>query len=78
MTHKEYSEIIDKALSDYCSRGGSLLDIALNLASKEYVYEYDKVLPEDIKSNLSDKAYQAMNKNEDLPEGIRLIQANFR
>ncbi|MDF2951595.1 MAG: hypothetical protein K0S18_1178 [Anaerocolumna sp.] len=77
MTHKEYKQIISDAIIEYCNNGGSLLNIALNQARKEYIYEFDYLLPEDDKQSLIDKAHQAMQKNKDLPKGIRLIKVKF-
>lgn len=77
MTYDEYKKIINDAVSDYCHRGGSIINVALNTANKEYVYEYDEEMPEDMKLRLTDKAYQAMSRSEDLPSGIRLVRVNF-
>ncbi len=78
MSYGEYKKIISDALSEYCNDGGSLLNIALNHIKKEYVYEFDGNFPEDTKSNLIDKAHQAMQKGRELPEGIRLTKVIFR
>lgn len=78
MSYAEYKKIISDALSEYCSSGGSLLNIALNYIKKEYVYEFDGDYPEDTKSYLIDKAHQAMQKGRELPEGIRLTKVIFR
>ncbi len=77
MTQKEYKKIIKEALLDYCNHVGSILHIALDRVKKEYIYEFDKALPEDIKNNLIDKAYQAMKNGDDLPKGIRLKKVIF-
>lgn len=77
MTHKEYRQIIGDAIKEYCNNGGSLLNIALNHSRKEYIYEFDKFLPEDEKKILLDKAHQAMQKDKDLPPGIRLVKVIF-
>lgn len=78
MTYTEYKKIISDALTEYCSKGGSLLNIALDNIKKEYIYEFDHLYPEDTKKNLIDKAYQAMRIGKDLPSGIRLAKVNFR
>lgn len=78
MSYNEYKKIISDALSEYCNGGGSLLNIALNHIKKEYVYEFDCDYPEDMKSNLIDKAHQAMQKGWELPEGIRLAKVIFK
>lgn len=78
MTHSEYKKIISDALIDYCNSGGSLLHIALNVANKEYIYEFDESLPEDMKKILIDKAYQAMRRGYDLPKGIHLVKVIFK
>ncbi len=78
MTYDEYKQIISEALSEYCVNGGSILNIALNTANKEYIYEFDSGLPEDTKKKLIDRAHQAMGRCEDLPEGIRLLRVDFK
>jgi hypothetical protein len=78
MSYGEYKRIISEALKEYCGNGGSLLNIALNHIRKEYVYEFDTDLPEDIKSNMIDKAHQAMQKGKELPQGIRLTKVIFK
>lgn len=77
MTYKEYKKIISDAIINYCNDGGSLLNIALNNTKKEYIYEFDNLLPEDAKKRLIDKAHQAMQKDSDLPQGIRLVKVIF-
>ncbi|MDF2474239.1 MAG: hypothetical protein K0R21_2021 [Anaerocolumna sp.] len=77
MTYKEYKQIISDAIIEYCNNGGSLLNIALNNTRKEYIYDFDYFLPEDQKQILIDKAHQAMQKDKDLPEGIRLKKVIF-
>lgn len=78
MTYDEYKKIISDAIADYCNGGGSLLNIALNIANKEYIYTFDSMLPEDGKQKLIDKAHQAMQKGHDLPKGIRLVKVVFK
>ncbi len=78
MTYEEYKKIISDALSEYCNNGGSLLNIALDNIKKEYVYEFDALYAEDTRKNLIDKAYQAMQKEKELPEGIRLSKVIFK
>lgn len=78
MTYDEYKLIINEAISEYCSNGGSLLNIALNNPLREYIYEFDEILSEDVKNKLIDKAHQAMQKEEDLPLGVRLIKVVFK
>ncbi len=78
MSYAEYKKIISEALREYCNSGGSLLNIALNNIKKEYVYEFEKVYPEDMKKYLIDKAHQAMQKGRELPEGIRLTKVIFK
>ena len=78
MTYEEYRKIICDALSKHCKEGGSIVNVALNNTCKEYIYEFDKGLPEDTKKMLIDKAHQAMNRGESLPEGIRLMEVNFK
>jgi hypothetical protein len=77
MSYAEYKKIISDAVIEYCKNGGSLLSIALNYIKKEFVYEFDENFPEDIKSNLIDKAYQAIQNGKELPEGIRLSKVIF-
>lgn len=74
MTYYEYKKVITDALNEYCNRGGSLLNIALNDILKEYIYEFDEQLPEDTKKNLIDKAHQAMHQGKELPRGIHLVK----
>ena len=78
MKYNDYRKIITEAINEYCTNGGSLLNIALNDVNKEYIYEFSEEFPEDIKKNLIDKAHQAMRKNIDLPEGIKLIKVIFK
>jgi len=78
MTYEECKKIISNAVADYCNSGGSLLNIALNVANKEYIYTFDHKLPEDVKQKLIDKAHQAMQKGHDLPKGIRLVKVIFK
>lgn len=78
MTYPEYKKIISEAVTEYCNKGGSILNIALNNPIKEYIYEFDERLPEDTKKNLIDKAHQAMQQGEDLPPGIRLVKVIFK
>lgn len=78
MTYGEYRDIISSALSKHCTEGGSILNVALNNTNKEYIYEFDKGLPEDTKKILTDRAHQAMSRGEDLPKGIRLVRVDFR
>lgn len=78
MTYNEYKEIINDALTDYCNNRGSLLNIALNSSRKEYIFEFDDLLPEDTKKSLIDKANQAMLKGIDLPSRIRLSKVIFK
>lgn len=74
MTYEEYKIIISDAITEYCNKGGSLVDIALNNPLREYIYEFDEILSEDAKEKLIDKAHQAMQKEEDLPPGVRLVK----
>lgn len=78
MTYDEYKMIIRHALDDYCNKGGSLLKIALNIYDKEYIFEFDDNYSEDYKKRLTDKAYKAMEKGKDLPNGIRLSKVIFK
>ncbi len=78
MTYDEYKKIISDALAEYCNRGGSILNVALNSTNKEYIYEFDEGLPEDTKLKLVDRAHQAMRRSEDLPKGIRLIRVDIK
>ncbi|BCJ95675.1 hypothetical protein acsn021_32440 [Anaerocolumna cellulosilytica] len=78
MTFDEYKLIITEAVKEYCDKGGSLLNIALEEINKEYLYEFDEPLPEDLKKHLIDKAHQAMKKERDLPPGIRLSKVIFK
>lgn len=78
MTYNEYKKIISDAVSEYCNNGGSLLNIALNNPTKEYIYEFDELLPEDTKKHLIDKAHQAIRQEQDLPTGIRLVKVIFK
>lgn len=78
MTYNEYKDIISDAVTEYCKNGGSLLNIALSSSSKEYIYEFDHVVSEDIKHNMIDKAHQAMQNELDLPPGIRLVKVIFK
>lgn len=78
MQYIEYKKIIGDAINEYCNNGGSLLNIALNVTNKEYIYEFDGFVPEDTKHTLIDKAHQAMQKGESLPKGIRLVKVIFK
>lgn len=78
MTYHEYKNVITQALNEYCKTGGSLLNIALNNIMKEYVYEFEEPLPEDMKKILIDKAHQAMHYGKDLPRGIHLVKVIFK
>lgn len=78
MTYDEYKVIINHSLEDYCSKGGSLLKIALDIFDKEYIFEFEDNYPEDLRKSLTDKAYKAMEKGKDLPNGIRLSKVIFR
>jgi hypothetical protein len=78
MTYAECKKIIDDAVTEYCNNGGSLLNIALNHTVKEYIYEFDTLLSEDTKEKLIDKAHRAMQREEDLPPGIKLVKMVFK
>lgn len=78
MTYEEYMKIINEAIIEYCNNGGSLVKIALSNPIREYIYEFDEVLSEDDKEKLIDNAHLAMQREEDLPPGIRLKKVIFK
>jgi len=77
MTYDECKKIIRRSLDDYCSKGGSLLKIALNFYEKEYIFEFEEEYTEDDRKYLMDMAYKAMERGKDLPNGIRLSKVIF-
>ena len=72
MTYKEYKNIIEYSLLEYCKNGGSLVYLALNDLKKEYIFTFDESLSENEKMKLINRSRKAIILGKDLPPNIKL------